>query len=395
MRTEATREEWSRLYDLGKQFKALKPWEWLANNDYIAITNEQDETAYVTVMGCGGEMYGFSMYFGDEGFQSLMMIAKGEELGIDAPYVMMHQDCISMWISSKDEVPEEQMQVIRDLKLRFRGEVSWIYFERFEPSYVPFHLNQQEVQRCTEFLALLIEAVKEHRRLIPEDTMLFRQIFAYRQLDGVWSGSIVPLPSETLDLPAIFVDDSEMEEKLRGTKRTKETWEADARRVSIQNPCEDFDKPLLSDVIAVLSRKQKEPLELRILDLSDYRANDIIVDGVMATYAALLRILAGAVLTHGRPRKLIVANRLLHAVLQNFCQIVDIELEVGDISRCEEAEERELLASTSGMMREMLEEMGIPFDDVVDMARNMDEWEFESALMQRMLETTSMPVGWD
>ena len=54
MRTEATIEEWRRLYDLSDRFFELKPWELLDNLELVVIRFSEDDYATFSVMGSGG-----------------------------------------------------------------------------------------------------------------------------------------------------------------------------------------------------------------------------------------------------------------------------------------------------------------------------------------------------
>ena len=157
MRKNATKEQWKALYELGKEFKKRKPWEKLANLDIVELVPEEGETVYMTVMGDGGERYGFSMYVGEEGLNKLRLLVYGEEIKVETEHIIYEQDCISMWITNRDEVSDEQHRLIRDLGLRFRGD-GWIYFERFETGFFPATLTEEEVVFCTKYLKLFMES---------------------------------------------------------------------------------------------------------------------------------------------------------------------------------------------------------------------------------------------
>ena len=79
MRTEASLEQWKTLYALAKEFKKRKPWKQLGNLDILKLSLPNAEPVYVTVMGNGGERFGFSMYIGEQGLNKLrLMVCKDE-----------------------------------------------------------------------------------------------------------------------------------------------------------------------------------------------------------------------------------------------------------------------------------------------------------------------------
>ena len=60
---------------------------------------------------------------------------------------MMDQSCITWYAGDRDEVPEAQKKVIRELGLKFRGKGQWQYFLSFEKGYTPFTLDAREARR--------------------------------------------------------------------------------------------------------------------------------------------------------------------------------------------------------------------------------------------------------
>lgn len=201
MRKEAATEEWKKLYDLAIQFKKMKPWKNMYNDEFLAISFSEEETAYFTVMGNGGMTYGFSMYMGLEGLNSLTGLMDKELSDMGPEYIMAEQDCISMLIAEKDIVPEEDMRVIRELGLSFRGKNNWIYFVRYEKGYMPYSLNQEEVALCTKYLEKFLEALKSYQKEHLKAFYSNHMLYVYYDNGGKWEGCFKKTPLEHFEMP--------------------------------------------------------------------------------------------------------------------------------------------------------------------------------------------------
>ena len=56
MRTEATLEQWRRLYQAATMLGEYKPWEKFWDMDLIGIQNVQEEdTVFFSILGRGGD----------------------------------------------------------------------------------------------------------------------------------------------------------------------------------------------------------------------------------------------------------------------------------------------------------------------------------------------------
>lgn len=147
MRKEATLDQWKELYEVTLNLKALEPWKYLSSADLAAIMLQgAEEPVFMSVMGMLGDCYGVCMYEGMEGYYDFDMVARaGGGDGLPVYYAMMEQSSVVWYCGDREEVPEEQKKVIRELGLKFRGKGQWQYFLSFEKGYAPYTPDAREV----------------------------------------------------------------------------------------------------------------------------------------------------------------------------------------------------------------------------------------------------------
>ena len=176
MRTEATDNEWKQLYELAARFQEQKPWEWLTPKDLFAVSfflGDSLETAYLSISGNEGYSYGVSIYLGISGLNNWFGLWEGETLEIDPEYLLAEQNDISMVLTDEENVPPEQTDILTQLGLQFEAD-KWIYFERHEPGYFPYPLNQSEVQYAIHCLTGLLEALTQYPKQLPQEYQIGR-----------------------------------------------------------------------------------------------------------------------------------------------------------------------------------------------------------------------------
>lgn len=343
MSTEATLEEWKKLYELAKEFKKRKPWLQLANLDIMELKLDGEETAYLTVLGDGGEIFGFSLYVGDDALNKLRMIACQEELAIDTQLVLYEQDCINMTIGGRDDLDEEQYELIRALRERFRGN-GWIYFKRFEPGMYPVNLNKKEVEICTKYLQLFLDKTKEKR-------------------------FIEPIEPEDLLIENVHVTDESLKHNLKNAPSCNETWELDFYPM-FNNIAEheEYEKPIVVGVCLIAKHDDGERRGYKTITPREYQKQ------VMQTFA-------DSILKYGKPNKIVVQNRLLEAMIKDICEICSIEIGFAVAEFCwQEMKNLERhLEEPSGMLSELLRNI-----DVSAFAEEMTEEEMEQKFKEAM-----------
>lgn len=376
MRVEATAEEWGKLYQLGIQFKNMQPWKKMGDDELIAIRFSPEETAYFSIMGNGGYMYGFSMYIGEKGLNGMLGIMRGERLGIDVGYLFMEQDCISMFISGKDEVPPEQEEIIHTLGLRFRGEHSWIYFERYEKGFSPYMLDQEEVRVCTRYLDKLLEALKSYKREKVRALYQENKIYVYSQEEGEWRGRIEELKENRFKIPKLELTDPKQIRMLKEKKKTKAIWEIDCRPMNERTWDDAYVKPVWPRMFLVMDHKKGYGIDYYLMKPED---------GAETAASKL----CGLIMEHGCPKKVIVPNVLIENMVGGICEVCGIELVVGK-TPCADSffddYDNEAGSFDEEQVMQGLTELGFDIDQLKEDAVNMSQEDFMTKVMGEMLD---------
>lgn len=148
-----TMKEWRKLYEVAIEFKRVKSWEWMLDEDVFGIQNPEDgEIGYCCIMGNLGEVFAIAVYLGAEGLEGYLKIQSGEIDETD-PDVLHCQKCLMASFEDRDYLQKEDLQLIKKLGLRFRGRNEWPVFRSYRAGYVPWFLTKREAS----FLTIAIE----------------------------------------------------------------------------------------------------------------------------------------------------------------------------------------------------------------------------------------------
>lgn len=106
MRTEATIEEWKRLYEVATRIRELNPWDLLWDMDIIGIRvgKEPENTVFYSILGKGGECYGIVVYEGYDAFNSFLMLTMQEQMNLSMEYAMFNQSNFTCYWGNREEL---------------------------------------------------------------------------------------------------------------------------------------------------------------------------------------------------------------------------------------------------------------------------------------------------
>ncbi|MCC7550418.1 MAG: plasmid pRiA4b ORF-3 family protein [Methanobacterium sp.] len=218
-------QEWEDLYSVAVEFKKLKPWEWMWDDDIFGVLNsETEEIGYCCVMGGAGEFFGMSLYLGSEGLEGYFKIQFGEITSGDLESLYA-QKCLMASFEDRDTVEDEDYQILRKLGLRFRGENSWPLFRSYLPNYMPWFLNSEEVKFLTLALEQTIHVSKRFQKnpdiLRPP---MINQIMVRVRDDQGWQDEWRE-PSEENEVMVGFVEEDALDEMFNLAHQG--VWEVD------------------------------------------------------------------------------------------------------------------------------------------------------------------------
>lgn len=210
-------QEWENLYSAAVEFKKLKPWEWMWDDDIFGVKNpETGETGFCCVMGGGGEHFALGLYQGSEGLDGLSRIRSGEILP-DEPEALFVQKCLMASFENREFIEDEDYQILRKLGLRFRGKNAWPLFRSYQPGYVPWYVTDDEARFLTLALEQAIQVCRQYYEN-PEvlKPPMMTQLLV-RVLDGdTWHDEwLEPWDLEEKEVTGRFVKEEDLEEILK------------------------------------------------------------------------------------------------------------------------------------------------------------------------------------
>ncbi|MCL6458305.1 MAG: hypothetical protein K6T85_09895, partial [Gorillibacterium sp.] len=166
---EPSKEEQLRLYKAADNFKKTKPWEWLSDRDIVGVQNpENGEIGYCCTMGAGGEAFGMNLYPGTEGWNSYRRLRDEDIASMD---LLAVQKCLSVNFEDRKDLNKADLDEIKELGLKYRGANQWPVFRFYEPGYVAWFLNADQVRFLTTALEqvarISLELLNQHHDLEP------------------------------------------------------------------------------------------------------------------------------------------------------------------------------------------------------------------------------------
>ncbi|MBO8173091.1 MAG: plasmid pRiA4b ORF-3 family protein [Bacillaceae bacterium] len=168
---EAKEAIWQRLFDQAVAYKKLKPWQWMSDDQIIAVQlPDSGEMAYCSVLGAMGEEFGLVIYLGDDGLRSMQETMRGTS-SIDD--IVSVQRSILVSFSDRDELDKEDYELIVWLGRSFRGKKQWPMFRSFKPGYYPWYLDEDEAEIASIVLEQVIDVAvtaKADEELVPDQS---------------------------------------------------------------------------------------------------------------------------------------------------------------------------------------------------------------------------------
>ena len=247
MTTFPSHEEWTRLLDATVRFKQLKPWEWTENEDYFAITNpETNETGYCVILGAAQESFGLNVYIGPQAGLYLQELTRpfSGEYEHDTEELLFTTHAITVSFEDRDMLDRQDLAIIREQGMKFRGANAWPIFRSYEPGKSPWMLSGEQARFLT---AALEQSIHVSRRFHENPEMYYehdqteegtgekRLHRVPMQADGQieWHDEWLPwyVTGKLLE-PYIFPDEIKLQQ-LKKLKKSAETWECDFYYASV------------------------------------------------------------------------------------------------------------------------------------------------------------------
>ena len=227
--------DWKALYQAAIDFKETETWTWMYDSDVFGVQNPvSGEIGYCCIMGSLGEMFALALYLGSEGLESYMRIASEPPLDPSEAFEeLVLQRCLMASFANREELTEEDRQVIKRLGLKFRGRNAWPLFRSYRPAHFPWYLTDDEAR----FLTLALQQAKEVSLRFredpalldpPEEELWFVRVPAETKKGLSWKDAwLEPALLEEEELPDVPIDELRLARLKKVAQPMEAIWEMD------------------------------------------------------------------------------------------------------------------------------------------------------------------------
>lgn len=226
-------QEWKNLYDVAIKFKEIECWKWMLDSDVFGVQNPVNgEIGYCCVMGRLGEVFALAVYLGTDGLEGYLKIQSGEipPGDIDALHL---QRCLMASFEDRKFLQKPDLQVIKELGLKFRGRNSWPLFRSYRPGYHPWYLTKEEAKYLTLTLQQAIEVslrFKKDKDLLtpPKENHYLVRVPKKEGESLMWRDEwLEPPPLEKVKVRVEPIDEVRLERIKKIASRRQGIWEVD------------------------------------------------------------------------------------------------------------------------------------------------------------------------
>ncbi|MGQ9630970.1 MAG: DUF7309 domain-containing protein [bacterium] len=223
-------DEWRDLYSSAVRFKEIRSWDWMLDSDVFGVQNPfGGEIGYCCVMGRLGQVFALVVYLGTEGLEVHSRIQSGERFKneIDA---LTSQKCLMASFEDREVLQKRDLQVMRELGLKFRGRNAWPLFRSYQPGYYPWYLTDVEAKYLTLALQQATEVAlrfeKDEDMLTPpEEGYYLVRVPERKGNDWEWRDEwLRPLPMEKRRVGVKPINEVLLE-KVKKISGRRGTWE--------------------------------------------------------------------------------------------------------------------------------------------------------------------------
>ena len=270
-------QEWRDLYQAATEFKKIGCWNWMSDTELFGVQNPVNGMiGYCCIMGELKEMLGLVVYLGTEGLAGYLKI-QSEDFSSGAIDFLHDQKCLTATFESRKYLREPDLEVIRKLGLKFRGHHEWPLFRNYQPGYLPWYLNRDEVIHLTTTIPQVIEValrVKENKDLLVPSNKNHHLVRVPEKVGEAmtWRDEWrEPSPVETVEYNVSPVDELHLQRIKKTISRHQGTWEID--RFHSPGVVDEGGRPYFPYVFLWVDHDAGLVLNVRVAELSDYQTD--------------------------------------------------------------------------------------------------------------------------
>lgn len=314
-REEASLEEWRALYEAAAKIKELKPWERFWDMDLFAL-GEGEDVVFAVILGRGGECYGISIYEGLEGLNDFMMLCNQAKLNLSETYVGFTQNNLTCYWGNRDELSQEQYQIIKSLGYKFRGKNQWPYFMSYRTGYLPYNMDAEEVGRMTVYLSRLAQAIAYYEENKFDVGFERGNMFYYApdEKTGQWSGAERGLPFVSYQFLQLDIADEKFMQEFCKIPQKNYEWDIHIECVPAGLDDAEYERPGVARMVMLADTASGMILGADIVKPDEFEGNVLI--------NSVLQVISKS----GRPKGIRVCNDIMENYLCDLCSIGKIKL---------------------------------------------------------------------
>ncbi|NLK22253.1 MAG: hypothetical protein GX308_09330 [Epulopiscium sp.] len=317
MRVESNIEQWKELYNIAMEIGKLKPWDYFWDVELITIMLPgREEPCFCSILGRERERYGINVFIGFKGLRDYLDIVESGEGGIPPEYVMFEQSNISCFWGSREDVPNKQKKIIKELGLKFRGKNQWLYFESYKKGYMPYILDEEEVLFLTELFHQLYMALGGYTNNEIKVNFGAGQtlLHEYDEEKKEWVDMSAPLPIVEKQYPLLILEDELLRAKMKKQAKINILLELDMVYMNAYVRDGKYDRPINPKLLLLVDHSNGVVVGQSMLTPEHDEANEI------------FNIFIDFVMRYGRMTRIIIRNPYIASVLKDTCDYCDISL---------------------------------------------------------------------
>lgn len=201
MTRQASKEEFLSLYGAADMFRGLECWRWMTDNIIWGAQNQENgEIGWCCVLGNLGELFGFVVYRGSRGLTSWLKMqnSRSKSAGNEAA---LNQDCLSLTYGNRKLLQPQDLKVVKELGLQYRGASQWPQFRDHLPGYFPWYLDAPGARLLTLSLGtvpLVARLAREKPEFYLSADEKSLRVFSPSAGEGGWTERWEKIPYEDM-----------------------------------------------------------------------------------------------------------------------------------------------------------------------------------------------------
>lgn len=277
---------------------------------------EYKQPFYCSIMGRNDECFAIGIYSGFDEINNFYEMLKNRD--IPSMQMIRYQNNIMCYFGNRDELTKKELQLIKDLGLKFRGKNEWVYFHSFKTGYSPYIIDKQEVLKVTlvfKQLFMALRAIIEKRVEVDfeKGNTLFRRYDDKKELWCTFQAPIIIPPKEYYE-PAI--KDEILMAKINKQKNIQDEIEIDTLYLNSSINDKMFERPIIPKLLIIADRQSGLLIDQKMLSPKDDEVQEILNCVINYFFKA------------GKPKTIYVRDKFIEGLLLDLCERTNISLKI-------------------------------------------------------------------